>query len=141
MIYTKDYVEEALGLLFFDGLSVQNAREEGMPGGGADPRKAQDGHVMMIDVRRAWDDCEWLSYDQRQALLAFALVGTRALASFITRVPEKTVEARREAGLVLMVEWLNSTYVDRAAWEEELAEEYHTKLMAEQWDDYYRAAL
>lgn len=131
-LYSKDYVEEALGLLFFDGLSVQHAREEGMPGGGADPRKAQDGHVMMIDVRRAWDDCEWLSYDQRQALLAFALVGTRALASFVTGVSERAIEHRREAGLALMVEWMNSTYVDRAAWEAELAEIHH-----QQAADYY----
>lgn len=130
--YTKDFVEEALSLIMFDGLTVQHAREEGMPGAGADPRKAQDPHVMMIDVRRAWEECEWLSYDQRQALLAFAMVGTRDLASLVTGVPSKTIEGRREAGLTLMVEWLNSTYADRAAWNAELEELYH-----QQKADYY----
>ena len=130
--YTKDFVEEAMSLIMFDGLTVQHAREEGMPGAGADPRKAQDPHVMMIDVRRAWEECEWLNYDQRQALLAFAMVGTRDLASRVTGVPPKTIEVRREAGLTLMVEWLNSTYVDRAAWNAEL-EELHRQQKA----DYY----
>lgn len=121
--YTKDFVEEAMSLMLFDGMTVQHAKEEGMPGsGGSDPRKAQDPQVMMIDMRRAWEQCSWLSRDQRQAVLAFAMVGTRALASFVTGVPERTIEHRREAGLALMVEWLNSTYVDRAAWEAELAE-------------------
>lgn len=132
MSYNKEYVEEALSLMLFDGLTVQHAREEGMPGGGADPRKAQDPHVMMIDVRRAWEQCEWLSYDQRQALLAFAMVGTRELASLVTGVPEKTLENRREAGLELMTVWLNSTYVDREAWAEELYE-----LERQQKADYY----
>lgn len=130
--YNKDFIEEALSLLFFDGLTVQHAKEEGMPGSGADPRKAQDPHVMMIDVRRAWEQCEWLSYDQRQALLAFAMVGTRELASLVTGVPEKTLENRREAGLELMTVWLNSTYVDREAWAQELYELEH-----QQKADYY----
>lgn len=120
--YNKDYVEEALSLLFFDGLTVQHAKEEGMPGSGADPRKAQDPHVMMIDVRRAWDECEWLGDEHRQALLAFALVGTRELASFVTGVPGKTLEDRRERGLELMVIWLNSSYLDRMEWAEEMEE-------------------
>lgn len=130
--YNKDFIEEALSLLFFDGLTVQHAKEEGMPGSGADPRKAQDPHVMMIDVRRAWEQCEWLSYDHRQALLAFAMVGTRELASLVTGVPEKTLENRREAGLELMTVWLNSTYVDREAWARELYELEH-----QQRADYY----
>ena len=130
--YNKDFIEEALSLLFFDGLTVQHAKEEGMPGSGADPRKAQDPHVMMIDVRRAWEQCEWLSYDHRQALLAFAMVGTRELASLVTGVPEKTLENRREAGLELMTVWLNSTYVDREAWAQELYE-----LERQQRADYY----
>lgn len=121
-MYTKEYLEEALSLMFFDGLTVQHAREEGMPGGGADPRKAQDPHVMMIDVRRAWDECEYLNDEHRQALLAFALVGTRKLASFVTGVPEGKLERYRESGLELMLIWLNSTYADRAAWAEELEE-------------------
>ena len=132
MAYTKDFVEEALSLMLFDGLTVQHAKEEGMPGSGADPRKAQDPHVMMIDVRRAWEQCEWLSYDHRQALLAFAMVGTRELASLVTGVPEKTLENRREAGLELMTVWLNSTYVDREAWAQELYELEH-----QQKADYY----
>lgn len=125
MAYTKDFVEEALSLMLFDGLTVQHAKEEGMPGSGADPRKAQDPHVMMIDVRRAWEQCEWLSNEHRQALLAFALVGTRELASFITGVPGTTLEGRREAGLELMTVWLNSTYADREAWAQELYELEH----------------
>ena len=132
MAYTKDFVEEALSLMLFDGLTVQHAKEEGMPGSGADPRKAQDPHVMMIDVRRAWEQCEWLSNEHRQALLAFALVGTRELASFITGVPGTTLEGRREAGLELMTVWLNSTYVDREAWAQELYE-----LERQQKADYY----
>lgn len=103
-----------------------------MPGSGADPRKAQDPHVMMIDVRRAWEQCEWLSDDHRQALLAFAMVGTRELASLVAGVPGKTLEDRREAGLELMAVWLNSTYVDREAWAEELYE-----LERQQKADYY----
>lgn len=130
--YNKDFIEEALSLLFFDGLTVQHAKEEGMPGSGADPRKAQDPHVMMIDVRRAWEQCEWLSDDHRQALLAFAMVGTRELASLVAGVPGKTLEDRREAGLELMAVWLNSTYVDREAWAEELYE-----LERQQKADYY----
>lgn len=132
MAYTKDFVEEALSLMLFDGLTVQHAKEEGMPGSGADPRKAQDPHVMMIDVRRAWEQCEWLSNEHRQALLAFALVGTRELASFITGVPGTTLEGRREAGLELMTVWLNSTYADREAWAQELYELEH-----QQKADYY----
>lgn len=132
MAYNKDYVEEALGLMFFDGLTVQHAREEGMPGSGSDPRKAQDPHVMMIDVRRAWDECEWLSDEHRRALLAFALVGTRELASFVTGVPGTTLERHKEAGLELMVIWLNSTYLDREAWARELEELEH-----QQKADYY----
>lgn len=132
MTYNKDYVEEALSLLFFDGLTVQHAKEEGMPGSGADPRKAQDPHVMMIDVRRAWDECEWLSNEHRQALLAFALVGTRELASFVTGVPGTTLEDRREHGLELMAIWLNSTYLDRMEWMEELED-----LERQQAADYY----
>ena len=122
MVYGRDYIEEALGLLFFDGLTVQHAKEEGMPGSGADPRKAQDAHVMMIDVRRAWEQCEYLSDDHRRALLAFALVGTRELASFVTDVPGTTLERHKEAGLELMAIWLNSTYLDRMEWAEELEE-------------------
>ena len=123
MSYNVEYLDEAVDLMFFDGMTVQYAREEGMPGsGGADPRKASDGDVMMIDVRRAWEECEYLDDDHRQAILAFAMVGTKPLASLVTGVDEGELSRRREEGLELMAIWLNSTYLDRVEWAEELEE-------------------
>lgn len=90
-----------------------------MPGSATDPRKAQDPHVMMIDVRRAWDGCDWLTHDQRVALLSIAMFGTSELASEMTGVPRRTLDERQEAGLKLLTAWLNSTIADREVWEEE----------------------
>lgn len=141
MSYNKDFLEEALAIMLFDGMTVQNAKEEGMPGAGADPRKAQDPHVMMIDVRRAWRECDWLTYDQRVALLSVSMFGTSALASEMTGVLQRTLDRRQDAGLTAMVAWMNSTYLEREAWIAEVEEENHARMMREQWDDYYRDLL
>ena len=56
-------------------------------------------------------------------------MGTRRLASFVTGVGEAALDRRREEGLELMAIWLNSTYLDRMEWMEELD--------LEQASDYY----
>lgn len=117
--YEEQFILAALPLILFDGLVVQHEREAGMPGSATDPRKAQDPHVMMIDVRRAWDGCTWLTHDQRVALLSIAMFGGSELAGAMVQVPRQTLDERQEAGLKLMTSWLNSTIADREAWEEE----------------------
>lgn len=114
MKYTPEMIQSAMPHIF-DVLETppQPEREAGMPGKAKDPRTANDPIIYMIDIRRAWEHCEWLSYEQRQAILAYALCGTYRAASFFTDVPIMTLQGRAEAGLELMSQWLGTTQVER----------------------------
>lgn len=114
MKYTPEMIQSAMPHIF-DVLETppQPEREAGMPGKAKDPRTANDPIIYMIDIRRAWERCEWLSYEQRQAVLAYALCGTHEAASFFTDVPARTLEYRVDAGLELMSQWLGTTQVER----------------------------
>lgn len=91
-----------------------------MPSGSSDPRKAQDAHMMMIDTRRAWEECEWLTLTQRRAIFAYAVCGTQVGAAELLGVNQSTISRSFESGLTLLVTFLNSTYVDREQWEDDL---------------------
>lgn len=119
-MYDKDFVEAAIPLLWDYTATVQVAREDGMPSGAADPRKAQDPFVRMIDVRRAWDGCDWLGKEHRQALFAYGVCGTYELAAGLLDSNAMTVLRRCERGVELLTIWLNSTHADRAQWMQDL---------------------
>lgn len=91
-----------------------------MPSGASDPRKAQDPHVMMIDVRRAWEQCDWLTLEHRRAVFAYSICGTRDAAAELLGTSGSTQSLRFERALELLAAWLNSTYVDREQWEADL---------------------
>lgn len=120
MSYEKAWIEEALTVLWEPGATVQMARESGMPSGSSDPRKAQDPQVMMIDVRRAWDLCDWLSLDERRAIFAYSICGTRDAAAELLGVSGRTQSVRYEKGLDLLFTFLNSTVADREQWTRDL---------------------
>lgn len=120
MSYEKAWIEEALTILWEPGATVQMAREPGMPSSSSDPRKAQDPHVMMIDVRRAWDLCDWLSLDERRAVFAYSICGTQRAAAELLGVSHTTVSLRFEKGLDLLYTFLNSTIADRVQWTRDL---------------------
>jgi len=119
-MYDKTWVEQALLILWEPGATVQMAKEPGMPSSSSDPRKAQDPHVMMIDMRRAWDECEWLTRTQRRAIFAYAVCGTQEGAAELLGISRQSVSEAFERGLTLLVAFLNSTYVDREQWEDDL---------------------
>lgn len=119
-MYTKDFLEEAIPLLWEPAAVVQMAREPGMPSGASDPRKAQDPHVMMIDVRRAWEQCEWLSRDERRAVFAYAICGTRDAAAELLGTSGSTQSLRFERALDFLCTFLNSTVADREQWTRDL---------------------
>lgn len=120
MAYTEEFVEAALPLTHFDSMTVQQEREPGMPGGTTDPRKSVDPLVMMIDVRIAWEECTWLLPEQRTALMAQSMFGSDKLAAEFTEFTPAQIGRLADEGVKLLTVWLNSTHVDRAAWEEEL---------------------
>lgn len=91
-----------------------------MPSGASDPRKAQDPHVMMIDVRRAWEGCDWLTLEQRRVVFAYSICGTQRAAATLLGISQSQVSVLFERALDLLVAWLNSTYVDRRQWEDDL---------------------
>lgn len=119
-MYEKAWIEEALFLLWEPGATVQMARELGMPSGASDPRKAQDPHVMMIDVRRAWEQCEWLSRDERRAVFAYSICGTQRAAAELLGVSQDTISRRFESALDFLCTFLNSTVADREQWTRDL---------------------
>lgn len=119
-MYDKHFLEEALPLLWEPGAVVQMARESGMPSGSSDPRKAQNPHVMMIDVRRAWEQCDWLSLDERRAVFAYSICGTRDAAAALLGTSGSTQSARFEKALDLLATFLNSTIADRDQWTRDL---------------------
>lgn len=121
-MYDKDFVEAAIPLLWDHAAAVQVAREDGMPSGASDPRKAQDPFVRMIDVRRAWEQCEWLDDDLRRAVFAYAVCGTYEKAASLIDSNDMTVSSRNERGIELLTIWLNSTHADRARWMKDLEE-------------------
>lgn len=97
-----------------------------MPSGSSDPRKAQNPHVMMIDVRRAWEQCEWLTLDERRAVFAYSICGSQDAAAELLGVSQNTISRRYEKVLDLLVTFLNSTIADREQWTRDLLdiEEY-----------------
>lgn len=121
-MYEIAFVEEALSILWEPNATVQMAREPGMPSSAADPRKAQDPHVMMIDVKRAWDDCTWLSLNERRAVFAYAICGTQDAAAALLGTTQSTISVRCERALTLLTTFLNSTVADREQWEQDLAD-------------------
>lgn len=131
MSYAEDWVKAALPLMHFRTMTVQQEKEAGMPGGTVDPRKSINPLVMMIDLRIAWDECDWLSHDERQAMLAVSMLGSPRIAAEFVYLDEHGDEVQRtpaqlsrllDRGAELLTIWMNSTYVDRDAWEQELGE-------------------
>lgn len=129
-MYDRDWVKAALPLMHFRTMTVQQDKEAGMPGGTVDPRKSINPLVMMIDLRIAWEECDWLTHDQRQAMLAVSMLGSPRIAAEFVYLDEQGKEVRRtqgeldrllDQGVELLTIWLNSTWVDRDAWEQELA--------------------
>ena len=134
MSYTEDWVKAALPLMHFRTMTVQQEKEAGMPGGTVDPRKSINPLVMMIDLRIAWEECDWLTHDQRQAMLAVSMLGSPRIAAEFVYLDEQGKEVQRtqgelarllDQGVELLTIWLNSTWVDRDAWEQELEEIQH----------------
>lgn len=121
MSYTVEWIEQALPLLFMPEMTVQVAKEEGMPGGASDPRKSNDGTVSMIDLRIAWEECAWITREVRQSALAYALLGTERDAGEVCGVAHTTVSARRAIAYSALSDWLNSSRADRLYWEHEYA--------------------
>ena len=119
-MYDKNFLEEALPLLWEPSAVVQMSREPGMPSGSSDPRKAQNPHVMMIDVRRAWEQCEWLTLDERRAVFAYSICGSQDAAAELLGVSQNTISRRYEKSLDLLVTFLNSTIADREQWTRDL---------------------
>lgn len=113
-------MKAALPLMHFDSMTVQQEKEAGMPGGTVDPRKSFNPLVMMIDIRVAWEDCTWLSFEQRQSLLAVSMLGSARLAAEFLPRTQGEVDRECDEGVKLLTVWLNSTHVDREAWESEL---------------------
>lgn len=126
MSYSKDFLEHALVLMWEPAAVVQMARESDMPRGASDPRKAQDPHVMMIDVRRAWEQCHWLSLEIRQAMFAYSILDSTEKAAVLLGVHRDTISRRFEQGLDLLKLFLDTTVAERAQWEQDLddIEEY-----------------
>lgn len=118
--YNKDFLEHALVLMFDPVATVQMAREQDMPRGASDPRRAQDPHVMMIDVRRAWEQCHWLSLEIRQAIFAYAVTDSQEEAAHLLGVHRTTISRRFEQGLELLQLFLNTTVAEREQWEQDL---------------------
>lgn len=128
-MYDKDWVKAALPLMHFRTMTVQQDKEAGMPGGTTDPRKSINPLVMMIDLRIAWDECDWLDHELRQAMLAVSMLGSSRLAAeFVYRDEqgrdiswsEYQLDRRLDRGVELLTIWMNSTHADRKAWGEEL---------------------
>lgn len=119
MTYTVDLIREAIPFLFMEGCTMPAPeREPGMPGTARDPRTADNAFILMMDIRRAWDHCEWLDDSLRAAMLSMALSdGNAVLAGAWTGFYRESVSAMAERGYELMSLWINSSVNQRERWD------------------------
>lgn len=89
------------------------AKEPGMPGSQRDPRTAQDPHIIVIDVRDAWLNSEWITDEQAKALLVYAVPYSWEQWAHILGTPEITVRVRARTASEYLAEWLNTPRGDR----------------------------
>lgn len=135
MSYTAEFIKDAMPLIFDPTATVQVTREQGMPTQKKDPRASVNGLISMIDVRRCWEQCEWLSFEHRQAVLAAALCGTYEAAGVATGKEGSTILRRESRALDLMAEWLNSSYAQREEWDYRMEAEAKGYKLLEPDDD------